>query len=216
MITRAIVGPAALSLFALVLATGCASNKQTQGEKAFEGFEATRVQLADAQQKVDNTLQAMSQFEYSGNLNNAFQNYKASITELEKCSEKAQWRAQAMREHEQKFIENWQKETAKIQDQNVKASMEARRDAVGQNFAQVRAAAAEARQAYEPFIRGNKDIAQSLSINLSPAMLPSLKPAIEQTRANGQALKAKIAVMQKQLDNIAGGMPATGKHAPAS
>ena len=86
--------------------------------------------------------------------------------------------------------------------------MEARRDAVRQNFAAVRAAAAEARQAYEPFIRGNKDLVQSMSINLTPALIPTLSPAMEQTRANGQVLKAKISALQKQLDNIAQGLPA--------
>jgi chromosome segregation ATPase len=215
MITRPTVAPIVLCFVALVVATGCASGKQTQGEKSYESFEATRVQLADAQQKVDNTLSAMSQFQYQGNLNNAFQNYKAAVAELEKSSEKAQWRAQAMREHEQQFVENWQKEMEKIQDPTLKASMEARREAVRRNFTQIRAAAAEARQAYEPFMRGNKDLVQSLSINLSPAVIPSLKPAMEQTRAHGQTLKAKIAALQKQLDNIAAGLPATGGQATA-
>jgi chromosome segregation ATPase len=216
MISRATVGPFSLSLVALVLATGCASSKQTQGEKAYESFQGTRAQLADAQLKVDNTLTALGQFQYTGNLNNAFQNYKKAVADLEECSKDAQWRAQAMRENEKRFVENWQKEMEKIQDENVKASMEARREAVRQNFTHVRAAAAEARQAYEPFMRGNKDLVQSLSTNLSPAAVPSLKPAMEQTRANGQVLKAKIAALQKQLNNIAQGLPATGGVVTAS
>src|SRR4051794_38976613 len=93
MISRATVAPVALAFFALVLLNGCASDKQSQGEKAFESFQSTRVQLADAQQKVDNTLTGLGQFQYTGNLNNAFQNYKTAVAQLEKCSEDAQWRA---------------------------------------------------------------------------------------------------------------------------
>jgi len=196
-------------VLALVLLTGCSSNKQSHGEKAWESFESTRLHVADAQKNVDNVLSAMGQFQYSGNLNNAFQNYKAAVAQLEKSGDDAQRRAQAMRENQEKFVKNWQKDMDKIQDPNVKATMEQRRDAVRQNFEQVKTAAAEARQAYEPFIRGNKDLVQSLSTNLSPAMVPALKPKMDQTTADGQVLKAKLAALQKQLDNIAQGLSAT-------
>jgi len=208
--------PVVSFVFALVLLAGCASNKQTQGEKAVQSFESTRMHVADAQKQVDSTLASMGQFQYTGNLNNAFQNYKAALAQLEESSEDAKWRAQAMRENQAKFVENWQKEMDKIQDPTLKSNMEARREAVKQNFAQVKAAAAEARQAYEPFIRGNKDIVQSLSVNLSPAMVPSLKPKMDQTTADGQVLKAKLAALQKQLDNIAHGQSASGNPTPTS
>jgi chromosome segregation ATPase len=203
-------------VLALVVLTGCAANKQSHGEKTFESFESTRMHVADAQKNVDNVLAAMGQFQYTGNLNNAFQNYKAAVAQLEKTADDAQRRAQAMRENQAKFVENWQKDVDKIQDPNLKATMEQRREAVRQNFAQVKSAAAEAREAYEPFIRSNKDIVQSLSTNLSPAMIPPLKPKMDQTTADGQVLKAKLAALQKQLDNIAHGQSASGSPTPTS
>jgi type IV pilus biogenesis protein CpaD/CtpE len=202
-------------LVALAIAVaGCASGgKQSGGEKAFETFQRTQIGLTQAQQQVDKIMTTMDQFQYSGNLNNAFQNYKAAVAELDKSAVQAKRRADAMRENAPMYTAKWQKEMDSISDPSIKASVESRREAVRANFAQVRAAADDARQAYEPFMRDLKEIQQALSINLSPAALPGLKPAMDRARSEGQTLKAKLSALQKQLDNIERGMTASGKTA---
>jgi hypothetical protein len=69
----------------------------------------------------------------------------------------------------------------------------------------------DARKAYEPCLRRNKEIVQALSIDLSPAAITSLGPAIDSVMADGNTLKMKLAAMQHALNNIANGVSPIGE-----
>jgi hypothetical protein len=93
----------------------------------------------------------------------------------------------------------------------IRAGLEERRDAVRTNFKLVRLYAQDARKAYEPCLRRNKEIVQALSIDLSPAAIVSLGPAIDSVMEDGNTLKMKLAAMQYALNNIANGVSPIGE-----
>ena len=201
-----------------LLMAGCSSSGGTHGQKMAQGFAQTKGQLIDGQAQVDTVLAQMDQLKYygSGNLNNSFKNYRAAVDKLEKQGEDAKWRAQAMDENIDSTIQAWQKEMESVQDPQVKATLEARKEAVRTNYAQVRRYADDARSAYQPFLQDNKDIAKALSMDLSPANVNALAPKMEQAKASGAALKQQLAAMQQALTNIERGMPPGGQAASAS
>ena len=194
-----------------IVASGCASNEKSGGQKAVDGFKRTQVNLANAQRQVDETLMRMDQLQYTNNLNSTtFRNYKSAVTQLEKQGDDAKWRAENMNNNMDDYVSRWQEEMDKIEDPSVKASVAARREAVRANFEQIRSTAREVKAAYDPFMKDHQDIVQALSINLSPAALPGLKPAMDRAHADGQTLKAKLSALQKQLDNISRGLTPSG------
>jgi len=69
----------------------------------------------------------------------------------------------------------------------------------------------DARKAYEPYLRRSKEIVQALTIDLSPAAVKSLAPAIDSVMADGDALRLKLAAMQHALNNIANGVSPIGE-----
>ena len=209
-----------LALFtaAAALFAGCASD-HGQGQKVVEGFQQTQSDLNNAQQQVDSTLAALNVVQNAKgveNLNAAFNSYREQVQKLEKDGSAAKERARNMREQVNQNIWTWQKDMESVSDPTVKASLEARKEAVKTNFAQAQMYADDVRAAYEPFLQENKDIVKALSMSLSPGALPGLAPAMDKTRADGQALKQKIAAMQKALNNIEHGEAPIGKSPSAA
>jgi hypothetical protein len=141
----------------------------------------------------------------------AYRQYKDALDTLEKQAEDAAFRAKSMKEESDEHIRAWQEEMKSIKDPSIKASLESRRDAVRTNFKLIQMYADDVRKAYEPFLQGNRDIVQALSIDLSPAAMNSLAGSIDRVVADGQTLKQKIALMQIAMANIANGVSPLGE-----
>lgn len=211
--------PAVVSIVAVlaalsgaVFAGGCSSS--TQGEKMVQSFGKTRQTLADARSEVAITLIAMNRMrDVNGDdaLKRAFTQYKESVARLEKQAGEAKERAAAMKQEADEHVKKWQKEMASIKDPDIKASLDERRRAVQSNFATARMYADDIRNAYEPFLRGNKDLLQALSIDLSPAAIAGLSPSMDRLDADGRKLQERIGAMQQALNNMANGEAPLGQ-----
>jgi hypothetical protein len=139
------------------------------------------------------------------NLNNAFGQYKKSVTALEKKGTDAKRLAADLKENMDNNKLSWQKEMDSISDPTVKATAESRKAAVASNYDQLKMYAQDARSAFDTYLKGNQDIVKALQLNLSPAAVSDLSKSMDKTKADGAALKQKIAAMQHAMDNIAKG-----------
>jgi len=195
-------------LLAASLAGGCA----TRGEKMVESFGKTRERVAQAQTQVDRTLLTLNDVRTAraDNLTDAFRRYKGEVDKLEQEGKDVKQRAVTFREEADAHVKQWQKEMESIKDPMIRSSLESRRDAVKTNFKLIKLYADDARKAYEPCLRRNKEIVQALSIDLSPAAITSLGPAIDSVMQDGNTLKMKLAAIQHALNNIANGVSPLG------
>jgi hypothetical protein len=198
-----------LALF-VALVGGCAS--KTQGEKTIESYAHTRETLSDSRRQVALTSSSLTSLRTTPPqaLKDAFRRYKDAVGQLEKEAADSKWRAQAMQEQSDAHIQAWQEEMKTIKDPTIKASVESRRDAVGTNFSLIRMYADDVRKAYEPFLQGNKDMLQALSLDLSPAAITSLSEGIDKVVASGKALDDKLWSMEHAMDNVANGKSPLG------
>ena len=205
-------GPIALALLLVAsLAVGCSSSGRTaESEKAVEGFQKTREAITKAQGQVDQTNTALDRLAAGGDLQKSYKTYNSSVSDLEKTAEGARKRAQGMRERVHEYTTQWEKEIDTMKDPTIRAGLTQRREAVRENFDKVKNSAQAAREAYQPYLAGLKEIQKALAIDLTPANATALKPAIEKTRRQGDTLKQKLAAMQAELDNIVKGTSPTG------
>jgi hypothetical protein len=194
----------------IALAGGCAA--KTQGEKTIESYSHTRQTLSGSRRQVALTSSSLMSLRTTPPqaLKDAFRRYKDAVGQLEKEAADAKWRAQAMQEQSDAHIQAWQEEMKSIKDPTIKASVESRRDAVGTNFSLIRMYADDVRKAYEPFLQGNKDMLQALSLDLSPAAITSLSEGIDKVVASGKALDDKLWSMEHAMDNVANGQSPLG------
>ena len=200
----------ALAVFGLALGGGCAS--KSQGEKMVKSFSETRRTLAESRAHVGMTLTALQSILTArpDDLEQAFRHYKDAVVRLENEGRDAKGRAKAMKEEADAHIKQWQEEMESIQDPAIKASLESRREAVSRNFKLIQMYAQDVRKAYGPFLQGNKDIVQALSIDLSPAAVTSLATSLDRVLSDGKRLDERLWSMERALDNIANGMSPLG------
>jgi len=194
----------------VALAGGCAS--KTQGEKTVESYSHTRETLSASRRQVALTTSSLTSLRTTppGAMKDAFRRYRDAVGELEKEAADSKWRAQAMQEQSDAHIQAWKEEMSSIKDPTIKASVESRRDAVGTNFSLIRMYADDVRKAYEPFLQGNKDMVQALSLDISPAAINSLSAGIDKVVASGKALDDKLWSMEHAMDNVANGKSPLG------
>jgi len=185
---------------------GCASS--SQGERMVQSFGRTQKTLIESRGQVVQTADALKSLRlFQGEtLKNGFRHYKESVAALEKAGSEAKDRATAMREESEAHIKAWQEEMETVKDPGIKSTLQSRREAVRTNFKLLQMYAEDARKAYGPYLQGNKDIVQALSIDLSPVAVSSLSSSIDKVLAAGQALDQKLWMMQRALDNIANGV----------
>jgi len=195
---------------AMTLSGGCAST--TQGEKMVQSYEKTRKTVAESRRQVALTQASLARLRTAPPqaLKDDYREYKDAVGKLEEQGEDAKRRAAAMKEEADAHIKAWQDEMKTIEDPTIKTTLDSRRQAVRTNFTLVQMYAQDARNAYGPFLKGNKDLVQALSIDLSPASLTSLAPSIDHVAADGIALDQRLSMLQRALDNIADGSSPLG------
>jgi chromosome segregation ATPase len=199
-----------LLLSVALLIAGCSSSggQIGEGKKATESFTATKKALDKAQQQVDQTLASMKGLNGT-DLRKTYPTFTKEVDELEKMGKAAAKRSEAMRSNMQAYVKKWQEDMSEMTDPTIKASLQERQTAVSANFEKVRTAAHAARDAYTPLMARLQEISKALAIDLSPAALPGLKPAMDNANAQGHTLKEKLSAMQKELDGMLSGMSGT-------
>ena len=199
-----------VAVFTAVLGGGCAS--KSQGEKMVESFSETRRTLGESRAHVGMTMLALQgvRMARAEDLEPAFRHYRESVVKLENEGNDARSRAKAMKEEADAHVKQWQEEMETIKDPAIKATLESRREAVSKNFKLIQMYAQDVRKAYGPFLQGNKDIVQALSIDLSPAAVTSLQTSLDRVMTNGKRLDERLWSMERALENIANGMSPLG------
>ena len=201
-IHRAIV---ALSFSAVVvILAGCETNGGRQAKvarKADTSLEDTRQELVKTDQQVNRALAAMDQLESQPrDLRHAYRAFTSEVDETAKQSKNAREQAEAMREQWREYITDWERSIDEIRSPEVRTRAVDRRQAVREEYNQIRDVARELEAAYEPFLRDLRDIERTLSLDLTNQGVATARPAFEAARQNGEQLRQRIDEFIAQLD----------------
>ena len=200
-----------ISLLAGALAAGCSSSgRMAEGEKAVKGFAEMRSEITQAQAEVDQVLKSLSALSSGSDLPKAHKSFNEEVADLRDEAEDAKKTAAEMRERQAAFVKKWQEEMSKLDDPNLKSTLDQRRSAVQSNFDQVRNSSQAVREAYTPFMNRLTQIQKTLSIDLTPQTVSGIKPTLDAAQKEGQTLKQKLSDFQAQLDRIQAGLSAKG------
>jgi hypothetical protein len=207
---RSALTPLLLAVLAVAHAGGCSTS--SRGEKMVQSYARTREAVGEAQREVDTTIASLAALRTTRPelLPDAFRRYKDAVGRLEQEGKDAKKRAVAMQGESDTYIRAWQAEMETFKDPTVKATLESRRQAVRSNFKLLTMYADDARKAYGPFLQGSREVSRALSIDLSPAAVTGLAPAMDRVALDGQALQERLAAVQRALGNIANGVSPIG------
>lgn len=203
-------GMFAMIAVAALAAGGCSSDgRAKEGTKAVEGLTAMTERIEKGKMEVDKANASLDQMVAGKDMADAFKDYTASVSEIEKAGTKAKERRQEMEENRDAYIAKWQKELETMQNPDVKKALAARQEKVKANFTRIQQAMAAARDAYNPYLQNIKEIQKGLSLDLNPSGVKAMTPAITKAKAEGETLKAKLSALQAELTEIAGSMSPT-------
>lgn len=195
----------ALSCSAVIaMLAGCETNGGRQAKvarKADTSLADTRQELVKADQQVNRTLAAMAQLQSQPrDLRQAYRAFTGEVSETRKQSEDAREQAQKMREQWRVYINDWEQSIDQIRSPEVRAGAVDRRQAVREEYNQIREVAREFEQAYEPFLRDLRDIERTLGLDLTMDGVTAAQPAFEAARQSGEQLRQRIDQFIGQLD----------------
>lgn len=189
-----------------VAVCGCSSNPKGPGRtaKAVESFGDTREHIDRANKQVAATNESLRKLRDAsgGDLRPMFNKFAENVKKTEDAAKEAKSRSEAMRKNTDAYVAQWQKEMGQISDESLRKMSQQRAAAAKADFERVRAAAADAREAYEPYMQGLHDVQQYLANDLTASGVQSIRPKADDTIRKGETLVQRLGVVQSEVDAL--------------
>ena len=189
-------------------AAACAhtTGSVVESQRAMASIHGMANQLNNIQMEIDKAVTALNDLSSGTNLTQAYNSYNRSINNILSARDRAMAQRSNMQLNGQQYISKWQSELETIQDNDVKSALADRKEKVVASFDDIRASLDGLRDAYQPLLTTAQEIRQALALDLTPAGVESLKPAIDKAKGQAETVKQKIAEVRGELEGIAGSM----------
>jgi hypothetical protein len=195
---------------------------------AADGLRAVSNELSTTRQTIGDTLAALQALSTAnGDLLEPFQRVLTLREQLEQDERRMSQRGDEMRTRARDYITNWEVEVYGVEDTDLRAQAEQRRNTVRQNYTRISDTTRALRESFDPFRRDLHDIETFLANDLTPAGVRAASPSIQRANTNGQEVQRRLDAVITELQRVAtamtpavtqpaeGGTLAPGYSAPA-
>ena len=184
-----------LALATAALLAGCASKGYEKGDKFSANIQSASTEIGALPGKIDDTLNALNDLvaKPQDDLRPAFKAFSDQLAGLKASALNIAAARKSMAGNGEAFLTQWDAQLAQIQNEDIKARSQARKDQVAQEMLDIKRSYAEADIAFKPFLADLQDVQKYLSVDLTPAGVATMKDtAAKATQAAGP-LKDSIA-----------------------
>jgi uncharacterized protein YacL (UPF0231 family) len=213
----AVIGLVNVFIIALIMCAGCGSSGAGAGsgrarvsEEAIGSMADTNAQLGTLKVAVSNVVRDLDELSAASDLQKSFSTFNDDVAALQRAGDKAKQRWKDMQDRGREYVIRWQQEAVTIDNPQVKAGMEERRERVRANYDKLAAQTSQAAMAYDPFLKDVLEIQKALSLDLSPAGAKSLGPGINHAKVDGAALSRQLDTLQARVTDVMGDMSPQG------
>jgi hypothetical protein len=198
------------------LSSGCGgSGRVEESEQAVDSMQVVQAQIAEAKAKVTRVNAALDGLAAGGDLQKEFSEYSDALDDLQAAIADAKARGKDMHDRRQAYLDRWQQEAADVQNPDVKASLDQRRQKVADEFDKIHGLGEDVRTAYEPYLQDCLDIKKALAVDLTSAGDQALVPTMTKAKAEGVTVIQKLDALSAEMDSAIGKMSPAGA-APAT
>lgn len=185
--------PAAL---AAILAAGCSSIGYNKQNLTAENVQSTGNLITDLQGKLDATLTSLNGLvnQPQADLRPQYKTFAANVAALQSAAKKLTAARSNIAAKEKEYFAQWDQEIAQIQNPDIRAISQSRRDAVAKNLASLKVSYAQTDMAFKPFLADLQDVQKYLSVDLTADGLAAIKEPV--ARANQDAVPLKDSLTQ--------------------
>jgi ABC-type transporter Mla subunit MlaD len=187
----------------LALALGCASSKPA-GSEAAASIAELRDLLTTSGNQVTKTIDSLQRLmTTTGDLTPAYKEFAENVKVTEKQGEKVKDTAKKMREKSADYMEKWYAESQGSNDASLNQLSAERQAQVRSQFENLRAIGQRTAAAYDPFLKGLKDVQKHLDRDLTASGLAVAGPTAQMTIAEGRKVQEGISSYQAALNQLA-------------
>jgi septal ring factor EnvC (AmiA/AmiB activator) len=203
---KAVVKPSslvALALASALLSLGAAS--PDQAEKVAQKMLDFDKALTEASTQIDKTLGSMNALSSASgsDLTAKYKTFTGDIKKLDSMSQKAKAQSQKATAQREQYLKQWQANQAAIQNEQLKAASEARRNELLPKIEAIKTSLGAARETFGPLMQALKDLNLYLGNNLTPQGISGAGELMQKVNTDGASVKDNIAKGQEAIKDLA-------------
>jgi len=183
----------ALTVAVAVLA-GCASHNYDKGTATAAGLKESADKISAADGQLNATLASLNNLveRPQADLRPQYKQFSDNVDDLGSLAKNVKDSVTAMRENGKEFFDQWSKELAGIQNEDIRNRSAARQKEVSDALMDVKRSYAETEIAFKPFMSDLRDIQKYLGTDLTPAGVASMKDVAAKANTTGATLKTSV------------------------
>jgi len=203
---------------ALLFITGCSSTGYDKGNQTAQDVQTAANRIAALPVQIDKTMASLDELvtKPQADLRPQYKQFTANLSDVEAASKDIGSARRSMGEKSKQFFAAWDAQLAQINNEDIKARSQARKDAVSQQLESIKRSYTEAEASFRPFVGELQDIRKYLSVDLTPAGLTAIQSTVTKADADAAKLTATITQLAEQFKALGLAMSSVTPAAPTT
>lgn len=194
-----------------VWVAGCASTPVERKDATSSSLLELRDSMIATRGQIEQTLASLNNLTSAppGNLRDAFQQYANDANKIAQQAETVNQESRQMRNRSDAWLAGWKKAQAEVNNPELKALSESRREQALERFQNIAGSMAAAREAFGPFVANLQDVKKVVGNDLTPNGVTAVANTMVVQNANrhgadaARALDVTIADLQVLTQTLA-------------
>jgi septal ring factor EnvC (AmiA/AmiB activator) len=193
LINQATVTGLMTASLALALA-GCASPGYEKGSKAGANIQEAANLIGAMPGRIDQTLAALNDLveKPQSDLRPQFKTFSSQLADMESDAQNIADARRSMAADGKSFFAKWDEQLATIQNEDIKARSQSRKEEVAQKLQAVKLSYTQAAMSFKPFLTDLQDVQKSLSVDLTAGGVAAMKDTAAKATQKAGPLKDSI------------------------
>jgi chromosome segregation ATPase len=189
---------------AVAFATGCASTGNDKSASTVKSLAKSSKLIEKGNQQIDQTLAKLNDLisNPAADLQKQFAAFDSSVNDLGSTAKSVSNKAEQIKAQGADYFENWDKESAKMNNEDIRHRSQARKQEVAANFDRISKQYDETKAAFQPFMSDLRDIQGYLNTDLTAGGLVAIKSSAAKATSDAIPLKESIRSLDEAFKGL--------------
>jgi DNA repair exonuclease SbcCD ATPase subunit len=197
----------ALVCAAALATAACSNNPIVRKQDTAQSARDVSNDIRTTENQIDATLASLDNLMSAqpSDLNEAFKRYSADVDKMRAQSKQVDAAAAGLRKDAQTYLTNWEASHSKIQNDELRATSEQRRQTVMNRYNALQTSYADTHTSLEAFTRNLEDVRTAVQNDLTPRGVQAVSQTdvVQNAHKNGQSVKTSLAQVRSGTTQLA-------------
>ncbi|MCL4181063.1 MAG: DUF2959 family protein [Verrucomicrobia bacterium] len=188
----------------LLLATNVTAAGYKKADKTGASIAEFRDEIVNIKKEVDATLLALDKITQTANTDprKAFKEFDKSVPRVDSAAQKAKKRSEDMKTKGNAYFEQWEQELATLNNPEIRQLAQQRKLKLQSTFDAIRSVMEPARDQFNTWLSGLKDLQVYLANDLTINGIDSAKTLITKSKSDGREVQQSLDAIIAELNTI--------------